>query len=189
MRDVGDAVVVEHEARAQLRLGLRQLRVGDAVALRRGRAPRAAPLPTDASGVPSVAVDRHGVEERLLGRQQRRRTPTTRGRARPARDRAARCAAAAARGSSTRGSGPSRRSARRRESAAGRNAGRWPTARDSRPSGTPSSPSWRIVSRRSPVCSRLDACAGARSRRPGWMRAEVVLDAPQRRRRCRRRRR
>ena len=44
VRDVGDAVVVEHQPRAQLRLRLRQLGVGDAVAARRGRAPRAAPL-------------------------------------------------------------------------------------------------------------------------------------------------
>ena len=56
MRDVGDAVVVEDEPRAQLRLGLRELRVGDAVAARTRSSSSSSAASTDASGVPSVAV-------------------------------------------------------------------------------------------------------------------------------------
>ena len=123
---------------------------------------------------------RQRVEERLLGRQQRAETPTTRGRARPARDTAARCAAAAARGSSTTGSRPSRRSAPRRGPAAGRKSGRSPPARDTptfRYAVVPSLSNRQRGARR--VCSgstvRMRAGGVA-----GWNAAEVVLDAAQR---------
>ena len=56
MRDVRDAVVLEHEPRVQLRLRFRQLGRRDAVARDAGRARRASRASTSPSGVPSVAV-------------------------------------------------------------------------------------------------------------------------------------
>ena len=122
MRDVGDAVVVEDQARLQLRLGLRKLRLRDSV--RSNAIELLEQRGFDSRQRRAFGRGRRNrIQKRLLGRQQGAGHVRRRGRVRPARDTAARCAAAEARGSWTTGSGLSRQSARRREPAAGQNSG------------------------------------------------------------------
>ena len=186
--DVRDAVVVEDQPRLQLRLGPRELRLGDAVARAPDRAPRAAPTSTDAERRPVGRGRRHRVEKRLLGRQQR----AGHRRGEPALDQRAIQPRAALRRRHPEarpqvhalGAGQHRVEHQQREE---RRIGR-PPARDSRPSGTPSCLRCRIVDAALAGLLRLDRVAAGRgSARRECCRSDARRAAAPRR--CRRRRR
>ena len=189
VRDVGDAVGLEHQPRPQLRFGARELRVGDA--------PASATRSSSSSAAASSVGQRDALQSRSatrcretaprVGSSDRRH-----GRREAALDERVIQPRAALRRrrreSWTTGSRPWRRSAPRRAPAAERNPGRSPPARDTRPSGTPSCLRARCVTRRSPVCSGSTVERSRRRRLAG----DAVRNAPPRaaaHRRCRRRRR
>ena len=80
VRDVRDAVVLEHQPRAKLVLRPLQLVRGDASRRGRDRSPASSAVLERSQRRPVGRRRRDRVEKRLLRRHQRRRTPTTRGR-------------------------------------------------------------------------------------------------------------
>ena len=185
VRDVGDAVGLEHQPRPQLPARARSTPRGRH-ALARTRRERGRRLLRATERHAVARGQRHAVEERLLASAAARRRPTTPGRARPARDRAARCAAAALRKLDQMFTPFAPVSAASRTSIGKKSA--WATPAHATPaSGTPSSlPSPPRCGARRIV--RLDR-AHARRRGAGRDSAELLLAHAGRRHRCPHRRR